>query len=78
MMIVSTRRLDWRSGIASYYIVKCLVPHKYTPVEGGHFYNMDGEVVSTNYHCGICDNCGVFSIEDGESVVVNYSIRSLI
>ena len=29
---LSTRRLDWRSGIASYYIAKLIIPHKYTPV----------------------------------------------
>ena len=52
---LSTRRLDWRSGIASYYIAKLIIPHKYTPVESGHFYE-NGKVAATSYTCGICKN----------------------
>lgn len=60
---LSTRRLDWRSGIASYYMAKNIIPHKYTPVESGHFYNMDGEIVHTSYICEICKKCGVVGKE---------------
>lgn len=61
---LSTRRLDWRSGIASFYIAKNLVPHKYTPEESGHSYNMEGEIVGTSYGCGICEKCGGWGDED--------------
>ena len=30
---LSTRRLDWRSAVSSYYIAKLFTVHKYTPVE---------------------------------------------
>ena len=59
---LSTQRLDWRSGIASYYIAKHFIPHKYTPIESGYFYNMDGEVVNTTYSCEICKKCGAFEL----------------
>ena len=52
---LSTRRLDWRSGIASYYTAKLIIPHKYTPVESGYFYE-NGKVVSVSYTCSICKN----------------------
>jgi len=50
---LSTRRLDWRSGIASYFIAKLFTPHKYTPVVSGHSYE-NGKIVHTAYTCGIC------------------------
>lgn len=52
---LSTRRLDWRSGISSYYIAKLLPLHKYTPVESGHSYE-NGKIVYTHYTCGLCKN----------------------
>ncbi len=36
---LSTRRLDWRSAVSSYYIAKLFTVHKYTPVESGCFYD---------------------------------------
>ena len=36
---LSTRRLDWRSVVSSYYIAKLFTVHKYTPVESGCFYD---------------------------------------
>lgn len=50
---LSTRRLDLRSGIASYHIAKLISPHKYAPVESGRYYK-DGKVVYISYTCGIC------------------------
>jgi hypothetical protein len=50
---LSTRRLDWRSGIGSYSIAKRFTPHKYTPVESGRSYK-DGKVVHTSYTCKVC------------------------
>lgn len=52
---LSTRRLDWRSGIASYYIAKLMIPHKYTPVESGYSYE-NGKVSAVSYTCEICKN----------------------
>ena len=61
---LSTRRLDWRSGIASYYIAKLMIPHKYTPIESGYSYQ-DGKVTAVYYTCGVCRNlrCGVIGDE---------------
>jgi hypothetical protein len=50
---LSTRRLDWRSGLASYFIAKQLVPHKYDKAISGHGYS-NGKIVSTSYTCGTC------------------------
>lgn len=46
---LSTRRLDWRSGISSYFIAKLFIPHRFS----GHFYE-NGKIVYTSYSCGIC------------------------
>lgn len=51
---LSSKRLDWRSGIASYHIGKKIEPHKYNPVESGHFYDDKGILTHTSYTCGIC------------------------
>ena len=50
---LSSRRLDWRSGIASYFIARLFTPHKYTPAVSGHSYE-DGQIVYTSYTCGVC------------------------
>ena len=62
---LSTRRLEWRSGIASYYIAKLITPHKYTPVVSGHSYE-NGKVVATSHTCKICKNFkyGVIGMEN--------------
>ncbi len=52
---LSTRRLDWRSAVSSYYIAKLFTEHKYTAIESGRFYE-DNEVVHISYTCGICKN----------------------
>lgn len=52
---LSTRRLDWRSGIASYFIAKSFRSHKYTPVVSGHFYE-NGDIVHTSHTCEVCKN----------------------
>jgi len=51
---LSTRRLDWRSGIASWVIAKQFPPHTYTPVTSGNFYDKDGAITHTSY-CGVCN-----------------------
>ncbi|MBS5111557.1 MAG: hypothetical protein KHZ15_02585 [Coprobacillus cateniformis] len=50
---LSTRRLDYRSAIASYTIAKLFSLHPYTPVISGHFYQ-DGEIVKKSHTCQIC------------------------
>ncbi|SDH82090.1 hypothetical protein SAMN05421818_11715 [Myroides phaeus] len=51
---LSTRRLDWRSGVASYFIAKQLTPHKYTKAISGQSYDLNGNVTHISYTCGIC------------------------
>ena len=69
---LSTRRLDWRSGLASYFIAKQLTPHKYTPVESGHSYEK-GIIVYTSYTCGICRDLkyGIIGDENYENEDLN-------
>jgi hypothetical protein len=50
---LSNRRLDWRSGIASYFIAKQLTKHKYLKAISGHGYS-SGKITFTSYTCGIC------------------------
>lgn len=50
---LSNRRLDLRSGIASYYIAKLFRPHKFKPIVSGHSYE-NGKIVHTTYTCEIC------------------------
>lgn len=50
---LSSRRLDWRSSISSYYLGGKMKLHKYTPKVSGHSYE-DGKIVHTAYTCGIC------------------------
>jgi hypothetical protein len=49
---LSSRRLDWRSGIASYYIAKQITKHKYSKAESGYSQEKDEKIYS--YTCGIC------------------------
>jgi hypothetical protein len=51
---LSSRRLDWRSGVVSHYIAQRLSPHSYTPVESGRSYGPGGEVTHVGYTCGVC------------------------
>ncbi len=51
---LSSRRLDWRSGLVSYYLAQRLLPHPYTPVESGRSYGPDREVTRVSYTCGVC------------------------
>ncbi|SEW52787.1 hypothetical protein [Chitinophaga arvensicola] len=50
---LSSRRLDWRSGLASYFIAKQLTPHKFHKAVSGHSYT-NGVISHTSYTCGIC------------------------
>lgn len=73
---LSTRRLDWRSGIGSYFIAKLFTPHKYTSVVSGYSYE-NGKVVHTAYTCGVCRDLkygvrGSKSYEDEDLNVLNF------
>lgn len=70
---LSSRRLDWRSGIASYYIARRLSPHPYTPVESGRSYGPGGEGTRVSYTCGVCRDTkdGVVGWERYSEVDVN-------
>lgn len=50
---LSTRRLDWRSGIGSYYIGSLFTPHNYNPAASGYFYK-NGKAAYTSYICKTC------------------------
>ncbi len=52
---LSTRRLDWRSAIASYSVAKKITIHKYTPIEYGRFCGADN-VTTIGYTCAVCQN----------------------
>lgn len=52
---LSTRRLDWRSGITSYFIAKLITPHIYAPIASGYSYQ-NGKVVAVSSTCKICKN----------------------
>ena len=69
---LSNKRLDWRSGIASYFIGKKIKPHKYTPAVSGEFYK-DGVVTYTSYTCEICRDSkyGIIGDEEYENVDLN-------
>ncbi|MFG0418458.1 hypothetical protein [Pseudomonas sp. zjy_8] len=51
---LSRRRLDWRSGVASYHLACQMVPHQYTPTVCGHSYLPDGTLTTTSYTCAVC------------------------
>lgn len=50
---LSTRRLDWRSAVASYYLAKDIQKHQYVAAETGYSREGDG-IVCVSYTCGIC------------------------
>lgn len=50
---LSTRRLDWRSAVSSYYIAKLFTVHKYTPEKSGCFYD-NNVCVHTSHTCSVC------------------------
>jgi len=50
---LSTRRVEWRSALATWAMAEHLPPHTWTPVATGHGYR-SGEVVSTHYSCEVC------------------------
>lgn len=51
---LSTRRLDWRSGLASLQVAQHLTAHPYTPVATGQSYGPNGAVTHVSRSCGVC------------------------
>ena len=52
---LSTRRLQWRSGLASIVVANRLSQHAYEPKASGWGLAPDGAVTVTGYNCGICN-----------------------
>ncbi|MFB2683780.1 hypothetical protein ACE02B_00935 [Shewanella mangrovisoli] len=50
---LTSRRLDWRSSLASYAIAQKILSHQYAPVISGTSYT-DGKPTAHSYTCGIC------------------------
>ncbi|MEJ6520366.1 hypothetical protein PQI64_11475 [Shewanella bicestrii] len=50
---LTSRRLDWRSSLASYAIAQKIPSHHYTPVISGTSYT-DSKPTAHTYTCGIC------------------------
>jgi len=53
---LTTKQLDWRSGIASYFIAQNIKEHKYSRVVSGHGFDANGKPAHFSYTCGICKN----------------------
>lgn len=51
---LSSRRLDWRSSLASYFIAKQLIPHQYTKALSGESFGENEEETHRSYTCGVC------------------------
>ena len=69
---LSTRRLDWRSAAASYYLAKLFKEHRYTPVESGRFYE-NGKMIHVSHTCRVCRDVkyGVVGKEKYKNVDLN-------
>jgi len=70
---LSTRRLDWRSALASWFIAKQLPPHRYTPVVSGTSYDKSGAITHKSYTCSICKDLmyGVIGSEHYQDTDLN-------
>ena len=51
---LSSRRLDWRSGLASLHAALDMEDHRYDPEVSGHSYGPDGRIIHTAYSCRYC------------------------
>lgn len=70
---LSSRRLELRSGLASYFIAKQLTQHDYTPVVSGQSYDMQGNVTYVSYTCEICRDLkyGIVGRENYHNIDLN-------
>ncbi|WP_455816200.1 hypothetical protein [Pseudomonas cerasi] len=51
---LSAKRLDWRSGVASYTLARQMAPHHYAPIVSGQRFRPDGSLWSTSHTCTVC------------------------
>lgn len=70
---LSTRRVDWRSALASYHFGVQMKKHTYMPVVSGQSFDMEGNVTHESHTCEICRDVqyGVIGDEVYEDVDVN-------
>lgn len=70
---LSSRRLDWRSGIASYTMARNLTEHTYVPEETGRSFDMNGNVTHIQHVCKVCRNTdgGVIGDSSYQNIDVN-------
>lgn len=72
---LSTRRLDWRSGVASYHLACQMALHPYTPAVCGHSYLPDGTITATSYTCAVCrDVVPGLTVGDDQYTDVNLNV----
>lgn len=72
---LSTRRLDLRSSIASYFLAKKLPLHTYTPIQSGESYDRKGKVSQVYYTCQICRDAQYGII--GDQIYEDYDLSVL-
>lgn len=70
---LSTKRLDWRSGLASYVLAKQMIAHKYSKAISGESYDENGKVTHQTYTCGICRDTqyGIIGSENYKNIDLN-------
>lgn len=73
---LSARRLDWRSGLASYFIATQLSPHRYNAALSGQGYNSAGQITHCSYTCGICRASKYGVIGDKEYKAADLNVLS--
>jgi len=67
---LSTRRLEWRSALASFVCARQLPPpHDYVPQVSGHSYT-NGVITQTFYRCGVCE--GYRDYKDQDLSILNF------
>lgn len=74
---LSTRRLEWRSAIASHYVAKQFTEHQFVPIVSGYSYDQETqELTHTSYTCDICCKSHAISgdeyYEDEDLNVLNF------
>ncbi|HEY9132883.1 MAG TPA: hypothetical protein VIM98_14115 [Dyella sp.] len=63
---LSTRRVDWRSGLASWYVAKRVSTHIYQNLRrlGGHSFKNGVSIPYWRYECGVCAGQDTYWQED--------------
>lgn len=69
---LTSRRLDWRSSLASYAIAQKIPSHQYAPIISGTSYT-DGKPTAHSYTCGICRDSqyGILGSESYNEMDIN-------